>query len=246
MSKTLNEERRADSERRDLHSFRLDPAVLMPLPAPPAVELEPASTPAPAASEPVSVPPALLRSDAAPVPPLPPPASAEPEPPAPGPEASMSPDAVRYAHRWYSLLTCVLAFGVTLGMIRIVRTGLPQLSWPLIRRPASRPAPPAMPAAEPETPAPGSIAAAVVAVRPAAVVPNTSVVPPQPVLSHSRRGRDPFDAVLAPEPEDAALAEARRVYDLMEVSLREASRTIPVFRPDMAPPSDSLSVPDRN
>ena len=246
MSKTLNVERRADIERRDLQKPRFDPAALLAPPALSAVEPEPIPRPVPAAPTPVSAPLVLLESEAAPVPQVPPPAAAEPEPPAASPAVSISPDAVRYAHRWYSLLTFALALGVTLGIIWIVRTGLPQLSRPLIPRLASRPAPPGPPPTASEAPAPRQIAAAIETPQPAAVVPNTSVVPPPPVSSRSQRGRDPFTAVLAPEPEDAALAEARRVYDLMEASLREASRTIPAFSPDTASPADSLSVPDRN
>ncbi|OGW90669.1 MAG: hypothetical protein A3D28_05840 [Omnitrophica bacterium RIFCSPHIGHO2_02_FULL_63_14] len=148
-----------------------------------------------------------------------PPARSAP-PPAAAPAPSVSPDAVLDARNRYSALAFLIVFGATLGVVSIVRAGLQ-------RAPVAIPAPRVTP--QPAPPAPMSAA------------PGVSVAPPR-----AQRSRDPFAAALLPEPEDAALAEATRVYHLMEAALRNAARTIPALQTNPPVPADPLNIPERN
>ena len=73
-------------------------------------------------------------------------------------------------------------------------------------------------------------------------MPNVSVAPTPP--PHPQRSRDPFAEALSPEPDDAALAEAARVYRLMEAALRDAASTIPVPLSDPSTPAEAPNVPE--
>lgn len=58
--------------------------------------------------------------------------------------------------------------------------------------------------------------------------------------------RDPFIGAVAPEPENAALAEARRTYLLMEAALRDAATALSVPQTDPAPSSVPADRLDRD
>lgn len=213
MSKTLNDERHVTALRRELTKPKpaTDPTPPASSPTPAPTQLAP---PAPAATAvlerepPATIPePRTIRAEPA----------AETSPAAP--VAPFSAVAVRSAHRRYTLLTSGIAFGVTLGIIAIVRHG---------RQPFE---------------------AMVHRLLPAAVAPPASagtgssplVTTVTPLVPHVRTPRDPFIGAVAPEPEDAALAEAQRVYSLMEAALRDAARTIPA--PQTEPATPSVPVP---
>jgi hypothetical protein len=228
MSKMLNGEGRIDALRRESVKAKPEPSApprRAQAPVPPPYE----TTPAPlAVPEPPPAAAATAVLERAAEPPTAPSAPGSVSPPVGRGVPAISPDAVRYAHRWYSALTFFIAFGVTLAIITIVRSGLQRA-----RVAASTPQllpPPDPPAAIPVSAAP---AVSVLSVAPEA--------PPR-----LQRGRDPFAEALSPEPEDAALAEATRVYTLMESALREASRTISA--PQTAPsiPAETPDVPDHH
>ena len=215
MSKTLNNERRVTTFRRELTKPTLatTPTDPPPRPAPPSSAPAPVASPAPATT-------AVLEREL-PAPAAEPPhvASTEP-PPVPPPAApAASPDSAvgRSAHRWYGLLTFAIAFGMTLGIIAIVRQS-PRPLAAMVQRLLPSAATPRAPAS-------------------AAALPLiATVVPPAPRVATPR---DPFIGAVVPEPEDAALAEAQRVYRLMEAALRDAATALPAPQTD-APPS---SVP---
>ncbi len=222
MSKTLNDERRVDSRRREFVKTTPDPIATPP--APVSVALPPAaSEPTPACHDARGEgrPAAALATAV-----VEPAAVSAPRPdaePSPQPAPAVSRDAVRFAHRWYSALTFFIAFGMTLGVVSIVRTGLPGAPVTLPTRVRLPLPPPALVSA----------------------VPSISVAP-RPLAPRVQRTRDPFAAALSPEPEDAALAEATHVYHLMEAALRDAARTLPAPQPDPSAPADPIRVPERN
>jgi hypothetical protein len=137
----------------------------------------------------------------------------------------------RYARRWYSTLTFFTAFGITLGIVTIVRTGLERTQVAQAPRPAALAKPPT---AE-EPPVQLMQAAAVVQVS---IAPPVIVEPPPATPARVQRLRDPFAAVLRRTPQDEALEEATRVYSMMEVALRDAVTVLPA-----APASTSTRPP---
>lgn len=220
MSKALNDERRIDALRREF--VKIKPGLDAPFPTPVLAPPESAAPPVPLAS--AELPAAAVATAV-----LERPAELDAVPPVPVSAAptdrdtpAISPDVVRHAHRWYSTLTFCIAFGVTLGIVTIARTSL-QRAGMAARVP--RPIPPTAPPASPVS-----------------AVPNVSVAPPPP--PHPQRSRDPFAEALSPDPDDAALAEAARVYRLMEAVLRDATSTVPVPPSDPSTPAEAPDVPE--
>ena len=147
-----------------------------------------------------------------------------PEPPAPPaapplnrvPLPTMSPEALRYARRWYSTVSLFILVGTLWGLAAIVRTDARSRASVIRPRPA-----PAVPAHIIVGP-PAATEPPHVSTQPTARSPR----PAEPAPS-VRATRDPFASALAPDKHDTALSEAQHVYSLMESALRNAATAIP-------------------
>jgi hypothetical protein len=232
MSKTLNDEQRVDIRRREQVKSRPQsaiphvPLIRTPLPEPIPLPLD---EPLPRASTPVQEPAAQPQV----IEPAPRPAPAA-EIPAPV-RASQRLDGIGYAHRWYSTLTFFTAFGLTLGVVTIIRTGFQRTRTAQAPRPALLAKAPL----SQEPPVQVMQAAAVQSI-PADPAPTLIIEPPPAPPARVQRIRDPFTAALRRTPQDEALEEATRVYSMMEVALRDAVTVLPAAA--VGSPSSSTPV----
>lgn len=193
MSKLLNDEQRVVTLRRGAAKDAFADLPLLPEPTP-----EPEPQPEPV--QPAATAPATLLV-------TPPPAPAAP-PLDRVPLPTMSPEALRYARRWYSTVSLFILAGVVWAVATIVRTNNRRHAVqtlharPAVSAPAAVVTPPPAPPAQPVALAPSTPASRI-------------------------RVRDPFTSALAPTHDNAALIEARRVYSLMESALRSAATATP-------------------
>ena len=224
MSKTLNDERRIDARRRESVKTPSDPVATPPVSIalpPGAHEPTPACHDARGEGRPAA---ALATAGTEPT------AVSTPRPnaePSPQPTPTVSRTAAWVGHHWYSALTFFIAFGMTLGVVRIVRTGPP-------RAPLT-------------TPVPAPAEATLLPDPPALVSTTPSLsVEPLPPAPPAQRTHDPFVDAVSPESEDTALAEATHAYHLMEAALRDAAKTLPALQPNPSASTDPIRIPERN
>jgi hypothetical protein len=134
-------------------------------------------------------------------------------------------------------LTFFTAFGLTLGVVTIIRTGIQRTQVTQTPRPMTLTQAPPSP-----SPLERPWQAAAIPSAPAEPAPPGLVKPAQAPPAFVQRIRDPFTTLLRRSPQDEALDEATKAYTMMEVAMRNAATALPASEPS-APPS-SLIQPD--